>query len=273
MDEEAKKRWSLQGMTALVTGGTKGIGHATVEELSAFGASVHTCARNEAELQQCLHEWRESGFNVSGSVCDVSVREAREKLMEEVATLFQGKLNIFINNVGTEIGKPTISVTAGDFALVMTTNFESAYHLSQLAYPLLKESGQGNIVFISSVAGLLSFGGGSVYSATKGALNQLTKNLACEWAKDNIRTNFVAPWIIKTTMPALTQLLANKDLEEALISRTPLQRFGETKEVSSLVVFLCLPAASYITGQVIAIDGGVSVNAFYYKPSKSTDSL
>ncbi|XP_058115329.1 tropinone reductase homolog At5g06060-like [Magnolia sinica] len=268
MGEEAKKRWSLQGMTALVTGGTKGIGHAIVSELAAFGAVVHTCARKEAELQQCLQEWRESGFHVSGSVCDVSVRAAREKLMSGVATLFHGKLNIFINNVGTDISKPTIAVTAEEFALTMTTNFESAYHLSQLAHPLLKESGQGNIVFISSVAGLASFGTATIYSATKGALNQLTKNLACEWAKDNIRTNSVAPWVIKTTMPALTALLAKKELKEALISRTPLRRFGEATEVSSLVAFLCLPAASYITGQVIAIDGGVSVNAFFYQPSK-----
>ncbi|XP_058097960.1 tropinone reductase homolog At5g06060-like isoform X2 [Magnolia sinica] len=265
MGEEAKKKeWSLKGMTALVTGGTKGIGHAIVEELAQFGASVHTCGRNKTELDQCLREWKESGFNVTGSVCDVSVRVAREKLMEEVSSLFRGTLNIFVSNAGINIGERTLEVTVEEFSNLMATNFESAYHLSQLAHPLLKASGQGSIVFISSVASLVAVVAGIIYSATKGALNQLTKNLACEWAKDNIRTNSVAPYLTKTAM--LDPFLANKEMTEEVISKAPLGRIAEPREVSSLVAFLCMPVASYITGQVIATDGGYTINGFY--PSK-----
>ncbi|RZB72884.1 hypothetical protein D0Y65_036899 [Glycine soja] len=91
-------RWSLNGMTALVTGGTRGIGHAIVNDLAAFGAAVHTCSRNQTELNKCLQEWQSQGFEVTGSVCDVSSPPQREKLIQEAASTFNGKLNIYVNH-------------------------------------------------------------------------------------------------------------------------------------------------------------------------------
>ncbi|XP_059455688.1 tropinone reductase homolog At2g29330-like [Corylus avellana] len=257
-----ESRWSLQGMTALVIGGTKGIGHAIVEELAGLGATVHTCSQNEADLNKCLSEWRKKGFQVMGSVCDAFSPAKREKLITTVSSIFNGKLNILINNVGTNILKPTIEYTAEDFSFIMTTNFESPYHWSQLSYPLLKASSAGSIVFVSSVCGVVSVTCGSIYAATKGAMNQLTRSLACEWAKDNIRTNSVAPWFIWT--PLTKPYLADENFLEAIISPTPMGRVGEPKEVSSLVAFLCLPAASYITGQTICVDGGMTVNGLLF---------
>ncbi|KAK4480256.1 hypothetical protein RD792_013322 [Penstemon davidsonii] len=260
MAATSNSRWSLSGMTALVTGGTRGIGHAAVEELAEMGAAIFTCSRNGVELIQLLQGWDSKGYKVSGSVCDASIREQRVQLMEKVSSVFDGKLNILINNVGTNIRKPTVDYTAEDYSKIMATNLESSYHICQLAHPLLKASGSGSIVFISSVAGLVHLFSGSIYGATKGAMNQLTKNLACEWAKDNIRVNSVAPWYIRTSL--VKPLLENKEFLDSVISRTPLKRPGEPQEVSSLVAFLCLPAASYITGQIIAVDGGMTVNAF-----------
>ncbi|KAH9610348.1 hypothetical protein KSS87_012405 [Heliosperma pusillum] len=260
MASTISKRWSLSGMTALVTGGTRGIGHAVVEELGGFGARIHLCSRNEVELNKCLEEWKIKGFDVTGSVCDVTSRDQREKLLDDVSSVFHGNLNILVNNAGTNIRKPTTEFSAEEYAKVMATNLESAYHLCQLAHPLLKNSGVGSIVFISSVAGVTHLGTGSVYGASKAAINQLTKNLACEWAKDNIRANSVSPWYIKTSL--VDHLLADKSFIDKVVSRTPLSRVGEPEEVSSIVAYLCLPAASYITGQVICVDGGMSVNGF-----------
>ncbi|KAL7600290.1 hypothetical protein Lser_V15G24373 [Lactuca serriola] len=253
-------RWSLAGITALVTGGTRGISYMVVEELAELGAVVHTCSRKEAELNQRLQEWSAKGFNVTGSICDLSSRPQREQLVEQVSSLFSGKLNILINNVGTNIRKPTTEFTPEEYSMLMATNLESSYHMSQLSHPLLKASGDGSIVFISSVAGLVHVGVGSVYSATKAAMIQLTKNLACEWASDNIRSNCVAPWFIKTSL--IEDVIDNKEFLDGVVSRTPLKRLGEANEVSSVVAFLCLPAASYITGQTIVIDGGFTVNGF-----------
>ncbi|PNX98654.1 tropinone reductase [Trifolium pratense] len=166
------KRWSLHGMTALVTGGTRGIGYAIVEELAEFGAAVHICARNEDDINKCLEEWKSKGFNVTGSV----------------------------NNAAKPMTKKIIDYSDEDITSTIGTNFVSGYHLCQLAYPLLKQSGYGSVVFTSSVAGLKAIPTLSVYAATKGAVNQFTKNLALEWAKDNIRANAVAPGPVKTSL-------------------------------------------------------------------------
>ncbi|KAH0632273.1 hypothetical protein KY284_035059 [Solanum tuberosum] len=257
-------RWTLQGKTALVTGGTKGIGHAIVEELAGFGAIVYTCCRNQEQLDQCLEKWRGKGYKVEGCVCDLTLRPQREMLMEKVINFFQGKLNILINNAGILIVKPATEFTEDDYSLIMKTNFEASHHISQIAHPILKASENGNIVFISSVAGLVALPTSSIYAATKGAMNQLTRNLAYEWAKDNIRVNAVAPWIINTPLiEAAKKNPLTKERMEKSISRTPICRAGEPKEVSAMVAFLCFPAASYITGQVICVDGGLTINGSF----------
>lgn len=254
-------RWSLQGQTALVTGGTRGIGRAIVEELASLGASVYTCARSEQDLISCLKEWEAAGLSVKGSTCDASSREQREALFCDVSSCFHGKLNILVNNVGTNIRKPTVEYTAEDFMHIMSTNFESAYHFAQLAHPLLKASGKGSVIFVSSVAGVVAIRSGTLYAASKGAMNQITKNLACEWAKDGIRVNTVAPWYIKTDLA--NEVLKDDEFTTQVISRTPLRRVGEPFEVASVAAFLCLPTAGFVTGQVITIDGAMSVNGFF----------
>ncbi|CAN1282629.1 Tropinone reductase homolog At5g06060 [Linum perenne] len=256
-------RWTLHGKTALVTGGTKGLGYAIVEELAGLGAIVHTCSRNQAELSKCLNEWKNKGLEVTGSVCDVTSAAEREKLIETLSSQFEGKLNILINNAGTNIYKSTLEFTDEDYSFLMNTNLESAYNLSRVAHPLLKSSGDGSIVFMSSAAGVTSMSVGTIYAMTKAAMVQLTKDLACEWAKDKIRINCVAPWFIRTLINAdVNQLFADEKFAEAVIAQTPMERTGKVEEAAGLVTFLCLPASSYVTGQTIAVDGGATVKCF-----------
>ncbi|SET90898.1 SDR family oxidoreductase [Hymenobacter actinosclerus] len=252
-------RWSLAGQTAVVTGASKGIGAAVAAELLALGATVVAVARTAATLEQQVAEWQQQGLPAHALPADVSTPAGRTTLLAEIAERWP-QVHILVNNVGTNIRKPTLDYTDDEYRQLLATNLDSAWELSRGLHPRLVAAGGGSIVNISSVAGLVHVRTGAIYGMTKAALVQLTRNLAVEWAGHNIRVNCVAPWYIRT--PLAETVLKNDDFRASVLARTPMGRVGEPEEVAAAVAFLCLPAAAYITGQTLAVDGGFTVNGF-----------
>ena len=251
--------WSLSGQRALVTGGTKGIGEAVVRQFLDLGASVFIVARDNERLQKQLAAYRQQGHDVAGVAVDISQPGAADTIIAAVSDRWDA-LDILVNNAGTNIRKPTVDYSPADYEHVLNTNMRSAYELTQAAYPLVKTSGMGKIVMVSSVSGLAHTSSGSLYGMTKAAMLQLTRNLAVEWASDGIRVNAVAPWYINT--PLATPVLTNPDKLAGILKRTPMNRVGEPEEVASVISFLCMPASGYVTGQTISVDGGLMAWAY-----------
>ena len=248
-------RWRLDGQLALVTGGSAGIGRAIARELLGFGASVLIAARDGDALEAARDELAEEcpDGDVRAFIADVADDEQRRELLDWVEDQGDG-LNILVNNAGGNLSKPAVDYTESEWREIFEINLFSAFELSRYAYPLLTKHAMSSVVNVGSVSGLTHVRSGAPYGMSKAAMHQMTTNLAVEWAEDGVRVNAVAPWYIRTRRTS--GKLSDPDYLDEVLLRTPMGRVGEPEEVAAAVAFLCLPAAAYITGECIAVDGG-----------------
>jgi Tropinone reductase 1 len=247
--------WNLENKKALISGGTKGIGRATAEEFMKLGAEVWITARTETDLNSMLEEYRSKGFKIFGTAADLSDPEQIQFLISAIKNQWNG-LDILVNNAGMNIRKPTNEFSQEDFDKILKLNTTAVWQLSRLCYPWLKES-KGSVVNVSSTASQrVVRTSTAAYAMSKAAIDQLTKFFAVEWGPDDIRVNAVLPWY--TATPLVESVLSDPMKKENILSRTPLNRICLPEEVARLIAFLSMPAASYISGVCVPVDGGFS---------------
>ena len=246
----------LEGKVAVVTGGTRGIGLAIVKAFLEEGAKVALFGSRQETVDKALNELKAENAEapVIGLAPDLSDYTAVEKAMAEVKNYF-GKLDILINNAGVSARESIYTYDPASFDKVMNLNVNSVFYCSKAVAPIMKEQGGGAIVNTSSMVSLYGQAAGCAYPASKFAVNGLTKSLARELGKDNIRVNAVLPGVTRTDMVAALP----PEMVARVSASIPLGRVGEPEEVANAFVFLASDKASYITGAILSVDGANQV--------------
>lgn len=242
----------LDGRTAIVTGGTRGIGAAVAALLAEHGAAVVVSGRDAARLQKAVQELEERGASVHGVVADAAKREDADRLVEAAKERY-GRLDLLVNNAGITRDGLLIRMKDDDWDRVMEVNLRGAFLMTRAAAKLMVRQRSGRIINIASTAGAMGNPGQANYSAAKAGLIGFTKATARELAHWGILVNAVAPGLIETDMAAAIPAAAR----EALLAQVPLKRIGSAREVAEMVGFLAGDGAAYVTGQVLHVNGGL----------------
>jgi NAD(P)-dependent dehydrogenase (short-subunit alcohol dehydrogenase family) len=244
--------WQLRDRNALVTGGTRGIGRAIVTELARLGAQVLLVARSQADVDAAV---RELGDRVTGVAADVTSAADRARIVARVRE--RGPLHVLVHNAGGNVRSKLVGYDDQTIENLIALNLTAPVLLSRDLHPLLRAAAGASVIHVGSVAGQVALPTGVAYGAAKAGLAQAARTLALEWAHDGIRVNTVAPWYTRT--PLVEPVLARPEALAAILGRTPLGRIAEPHEVATAVAFLAMPAASYITGHCLVVDGGMSI--------------
>jgi NAD(P)-dependent dehydrogenase (short-subunit alcohol dehydrogenase family) len=249
--------WTLKGKRVLITGATKGIGLAAAQEMLALGAELCINSRSQEDIDRLIEELQTDEQQVTGFAADLSDQKDRERLHQTVSNYWNG-LDVLVNNVGMNIRKPFEAYSPEEYRRIFETNLFSALVLTQQLFPQLKKGNKASVINVASVAGMVDVRSGAIYGMTKAAMLQMTRHLAVEWAPHGIRVNAVSPWYTRT--PLAEPVLQQPERLELILQRTPLHRIAEAEEVAAAIAFLAMDKASYITGQNLVTDGGMTVS-------------
>jgi NAD(P)-dependent dehydrogenase (short-subunit alcohol dehydrogenase family) len=246
--------YGLGGKVCLITGGAQGIGEACVRLFVEDGARVVFVDIHKSKGEALQAQLQQQGHDVLFMACDIGSKAEVESLVSQVIERL-GQIDVLISNAGIFKAAPFLEVTEADFDEVLRVNLKGAFLIGQAVARVMKTQGGGAIVHMSSVNGVLAIPEIASYNVSKGGLNQLTRAMALALADSGIRVNAVAPGTIATEL-ANKAVLTSEEARQKILGRTPMKRLGNPAEVAHVVAFLASDAASYITGEVITVDGG-----------------
>jgi len=247
----ALETFSLEGQVAVVTGGGAGIGRGIAELFAQAGAAVVVSDLKKETADEVAQSILAAGGRALGIACDVTSADARKALVDAAVAAF-GKVTILVNNAGGGGPKP-FDMPMDTFVWAYELNVFSVFHLAQLCAPHMQKAGGGAVLNITSMAGENKNRRMASYASSKAAENHLTRNIAFDMGPMGIRVNAIAPGAIKTA--ALASVLT-PEVEKAMLKNTPLGRLGEARDIARAALFLCSPAASWVSGQVLTVSGG-----------------
>ena len=257
MSKNVKELFDLSGRTAIVTGGSRGIGKEMAEGLAEAGANIVLCARRQEWLDETVNEFVSSGFHVRGVAADVSKPNEVQTVVDDTISHF-GRVDILVNNAGISWGEMPEDMPLEKWQRVLDVNLTGCFLMAQAVGREMLKHGSGSIINIASISGITSSANGPFYAgyvASKAGLIGLTRELAASWGRKGIRVNAIAPGFFHSRLADAVIDIYETSIQE----NNPIPRIGREGELKGAVVFLASDASSYITGQTIVVDGGMTI--------------
>ncbi|WP_111493290.1 SDR family NAD(P)-dependent oxidoreductase [Marinobacter bohaiensis] len=249
--------FDMTGRVALITGSTKGIGRSIAEEMARAGAKVVISSRKPDVCEKVAGELTEQGFEAIAIPCHVGRKDDLQNLVDKTLSAW-GRIDVLVCNAATNpVYGPTQEMTDDAWDKIMDTNVKGTFWLTKMVLPHMAERGDGQVILLSSIAGIRGNTVIGTYGVSKAAEAALARNLAVEWGPKGIRVNSIAPGLVRTDFAKA--LVEDPERLKRVEEKTPLRRIGEPVDIAGLAVFLATPASAYITGQVIVADGGETV--------------
>jgi NAD(P)-dependent dehydrogenase (short-subunit alcohol dehydrogenase family) len=248
--------FELKGKIAMITGSTRGLGEVSAKALAGAGADIAVCGRNADDMNRVTGEIRDLGRRANGFFIDVTSKESVAEAVGRILESF-GRIDILVNNAGVNYRVPVLEFPEEEWDLVINTNLKGYFLVAQSVVPQMLKNGYGKVINMSSILGTVGLPNQLAYASAKGGVDQMTKVMAIEWAKQGVRVNAIGPTYFETEL--VTQIRNDPERFNFINERTPMGRWGYLPELEGAVIFLASPASDFVTGQTIYVDGGWTI--------------